>query len=72
MEELIAEVRGTNGAFYKCVIKNIHEDEVTVSFENDWQPPKRANFTEVRPTPPKLTDKPEYRENEQVEVSGLL
>lgn len=35
-----------------------------------WQPPKRANFTEVRPTPPKLTDKPEYRENEQVEVSG--
>ncbi|XP_045200292.1 RNA-binding protein FXR1-like isoform X2 [Mercenaria mercenaria] len=68
MEELAVEVRGTNGAFYKGFIKNIHDDEVTVSFENDWQPPRKVKLTEVRPAPNKLTEKPEYKEGDQIEV----
>ncbi|XP_052783565.1 RNA-binding protein FXR1-like isoform X2 [Mya arenaria] len=68
MEELVVEIRGANGAYYKGYIKNIHDDEVTVSFENDWQPSRRVTMTEVRPAPPKLVDKPEYKESEQVEV----
>jgi len=33
-----------------------------------WQAPKRVKFTEVRPAPVKSSDKPDYRENDQVEV----
>ncbi|KAL4220254.1 RNA-binding protein fxr1 [Mactra antiquata] len=68
MEDLAVEVRGSSGAFYKGFIKNIHEDDVTVSFENDWQPPRTVKFTEVRPQPLKLSEKPEYKEGDQVEV----
>ncbi|XP_060578868.1 RNA-binding protein FXR1-like isoform X2 [Ruditapes philippinarum] len=68
MEELAVEIRGSNGAFYKGYIKNIHDEEVTVAFENDWQPPRTVKLTEVRPTPNKLTDKQEYKEGDQIEV----
>jgi len=36
-----------------------------------WQPPKTIKYTEVRPCPVPLVERPEYKEGEQVEVGVL-
>ncbi|KAL8567203.1 hypothetical protein ACOMHN_046613 [Nucella lapillus] len=68
MEDLSVEVCGNNGVYYKAFIKSIGKDEATVEFENNWQPEKSVPLTAVRLPPKESSAKPDYRENEKVEV----
>ncbi|XP_025080249.1 synaptic functional regulator FMR1-like isoform X5 [Pomacea canaliculata] len=68
MEELSVEVCGNNGAYYKAFVKSISGNDVIVEFENNWQPERRVQTSAVRLPPSDSTTKPDFREDERVEV----
>ncbi|XP_020300450.1 synaptic functional regulator FMR1 isoform X4 [Pseudomyrmex gracilis] len=67
MEDLAVEVCGENGAYYKAFVNDVFDDEVLVTFENDWQPESKFPFAQVR-LPPKDGSKTEFQENQEIEV----
>ncbi|KAI5644574.1 agenet domain-containing protein [Phthorimaea operculella] len=68
MEDLSVEVYGENGAYYKAIVTDVLDNEVLVTFENDWQPESKFPFSQVF-LPPKDTGKhTEFVENQEVEV----
>ncbi|CAG5128789.1 unnamed protein product [Candidula unifasciata] len=72
MEDLSVEVNDGNGVYYKAYLKSFYDDEVLVSFENNWQPDKRVKLSNVRLPPKNGTNKAEFKEDDRVEVFGKV
>ncbi|XP_069669055.1 fragile X messenger ribonucleoprotein 1 homolog isoform X7 [Periplaneta americana] len=68
MEDLAVEVCGENGAYYKAFVTDVFDEEVSVAFENDWQPESKFPFSQVRLPPEGVPGKPDFTENQEIEV----
>jgi fragile X mental retardation protein len=68
MEEFAVEICGENGAYYKASVTDVLDEEVSVAFENDWQPESKFQFSQVRLPPEEVPGKPNFSENQEIEV----
>uniref|UniRef100_A0A8C2J4C3 Fragile X mental retardation, autosomal homolog 1 n=1 Tax=Cyprinus carpio TaxID=7962 RepID=A0A8C2J4C3_CYPCA len=57
----------TEGFVEKGFVKDVHDDSLSVSFENNWQPERQVPFSDVR-LPPPADGKKEITEGEEVEI----
>ncbi|XP_071450905.1 RNA-binding protein FXR1 isoform X4 [Hetaerina americana] len=68
MEELAVEVCGENGVYYKAFVTDVFDEELLVSFENDWQPESRFPLSQVRLPPSDSSAKVDFQVDQEVEV----
>uniref|UniRef100_A0A3Q1DFW1 Agenet-like domain-containing protein n=1 Tax=Amphiprion ocellaris TaxID=80972 RepID=A0A3Q1DFW1_AMPOC len=54
-------------SFLQGFIKDIHDDSLSIAFENNWQPERQVPFSDVR-LPPPADAKKEIGEGEEVEI----
>uniref|UniRef100_A0A8C9V581 FMR1 autosomal homolog 2 n=1 Tax=Scleropages formosus TaxID=113540 RepID=A0A8C9V581_SCLFO len=61
------QIQLNNFIFFQGFIKDVHDDSLTIVFENNWQPERQLPFSDVRLPPPEDYHK-EIGEGEEVEV----
>uniref|UniRef100_A0A672IPP0 Agenet-like domain-containing protein n=1 Tax=Salarias fasciatus TaxID=181472 RepID=A0A672IPP0_SALFA len=67
MEFLVVHVNLCVHSQNKGFVKDIHDDSLTIAFENNWQPERQVPFGDVR-MPPPADAKKDIGEGEEVEI----
>ncbi|ESO92850.1 hypothetical protein LOTGIDRAFT_216506 [Lottia gigantea] len=68
MDELVVEVCGSNGAFYKAIVKDILDEELVISFDHSPKNEERVLFALARLPPPESLRRRECAEGESIEA----
>uniref|UniRef100_A0A4W4GE22 Agenet-like domain-containing protein n=1 Tax=Electrophorus electricus TaxID=8005 RepID=A0A4W4GE22_ELEEL len=53
--------------FIQGFVKDVHDDSLSISFENNWQPERQVPFSDIR-LPPSADGKKEIGEGDEVEI----
>ncbi|XP_060838089.1 fragile X messenger ribonucleoprotein 1 homolog isoform X2 [Rhopalosiphum padi] len=71
MDDLKVEVLFENGAYYEGFVTGVMENEVLVSFPNDWYPETKFNCDNVRLPLSDEQCSTEFSDNQEIEVKSV-
>ncbi|XP_008182086.1 fragile X mental retardation syndrome-related protein 1-like isoform X2 [Acyrthosiphon pisum] len=71
MDDLKVEVLFENGAYYEGFVTGVMENEVLVSFPNDWYPETKFNCDNVRLPLSDEQCSTEFNDNQEIEVKSV-